>query len=194
MKIQNNKGDRPSQTYRNQRTHSDQRHKQPRRSTRPHPSIEAQSTSTLLDILLEVADDIASRIVFADEIPALGTLAIIVVAFDRATADFRRLLPDQLGEVARLLAEFGFAVVVFALLARPSVDGEVGGWVALGEVLAVVAALDLVLARCCCKGGLVDVRSAPIYIASHSFAHTKPTRRPILTARLDNVRDRSSCY
>ena len=194
MKIQNNKGDRPSQTYRNQRTRSDQRHEQPRRSTRPHSSIEAQSTSTLLDILLEVANDIASGIVLADEIPALGTLAIVVVAFDRATADFRRLLPDQLGEVARLLAEFGFAVVVFALLARPSVDGEVGGWVALGEVLAVVAALDLVLATCCCKGGLVDVRSAPIYIALRISARRKPAHRPILTARLDNARDRNSCY
>jgi len=113
---------------------SDQRAYQPLSTTRslrtPKPRITIFALAGLAHLLPECSLDIASRRVFARQVPALDTIARATIAVHRAAADFRCVLPHQLCVMARRLGELGLLVVVLLLFVRPGVDGEGGGGVA----------------------------------------------------------------
>lgn len=91
-----------------------------------HTRLAIFTLPRLANIATKLPDHVARRPVLADQKPT------IAVAIGRSAAYGRRVLPDQLREVADLVRELALLVVVVAFFVRPAVDGE--GWsrVALG--------------------------------------------------------------
>ena len=82
-------------------------------------------------MLGELADVVTRRVVLADNVVVPRVVAVLDGA-----SQFRRVVPHELGEVARGLGEARVGVVVLVDLVVPGVHGAEDG-VADGEVLAV---------------------------------------------------------
>jgi hypothetical protein len=90
----------------------------------------------LANVATKLPNHVPWRPVLADQKPTS------TVAIGRSAAYGRRVLPDQLREVADFVRELALLVVVVALFVGPAVDGEGGSRIALGQVFAVGPTLE----------------------------------------------------
>ncbi len=74
----------------------------------------------VLEVLVVVADDVARRVVLADDVVAIGALG-------PTTADALGALPHKLGKVTRVAVEAGLVEVVLGALVAPEVGPAVRG-------------------------------------------------------------------
>jgi len=112
------------------------------------PTLPTLRLHILLEKPIIIPHHVPRGIIFADNIPPLRPIAIIVVLFgiistiNSGAAHVPGSLPDQLREVARGLGVAGrLAEVVHTALVGPGGDGGRGVGVAAGEVFAVGAVL-----------------------------------------------------
>jgi hypothetical protein len=139
------------------------KHNQGQSKTRPC----RKRTALLLDnLILELALDISPGPVLADKIPSLLTAQL------PPTSNSSGILPDKLGEVARLFGKLSVVKVVLVALVTPRLDARSDVRITNGEVLAVGTARVLELAVIevvevvCCKllKGLVPLQRGSVVL------------------------------